>query len=110
MYRVGGQEIGKFQPGHTNNILITSVTMVYDHWARASSSLRTLLTHPDTCHNISIETVDGNKTVIRMTGDNKDTNTNFRSLQDSLEWVQTKLVSSLTLLTDLVLKTFHRNH
>lgn len=77
--------------------------MVYDHWARVSSSLRTLLTHNDTC-NISIE-ADGNKTVIRMTGDTKDTNTNIRLLQDSLEWVQTKLVSLLTkLLTVLVLK------
>ena len=73
--------------------------MVYDHWARASSSLTSLLTL-DTCDSTrgssTCISIDGNKTVIRMTGDTKDTNNHFRLLQDNIDWVLNKLVSQLT--------------
>ena len=72
--------------------------MTYDHWAAASAALRQKLLIPMN-ENVGTTTVvkieaDGNKTVITMGGGvNSDTNTNFRFIQECLDWVVGQLVS-----------------
>ena len=71
--------------------------MTYDHWAAASAALRQNLLIPMT-ENVGTTTVvkieaDGNKTVITMATDT-DTNTNFRIIQECLDWVESQLVST----------------
>eukprot|EP00092_Neocalanus_flemingeri_P001303 GFUD01001391.1.p1 GENE.GFUD01001391.1~~GFUD01001391.1.p1 ORF type:complete len:5580 (+),score=1489.94 GFUD01001391.1:543-17282(+) len=73
-----------------------SVKMTYDHWAAASAALRQNLLIPMN-ENVGTTTVvkieaDGNKTVITMGGGvHSDTNTNFRFIQECLDWVDGQL-------------------
>ena len=75
--------------------------MTYDHWAAASAALRQKLLIPmnesvGTTTVVKIE-ADGNKTVITMGGGvHSDTNTNFRFIQECLDWVVSQTVSVLT--------------
>ena len=96
VHRMGCTEAGEFQsPTNTN---IFSVKMTYDHWAAASARLRQSLLIPlnETGGGTVVKIVeDGHKTVIRMSsaGSLADTNPNFKTLQECLEWVQTHTVS-----------------
>merc|ERR1719192_525851 len=72
-----------------------SVKMTYDHWAAASARLRQSLLIPlnESGGGTVVKIVeDGHKTVIRMSsaGSLADTNPNFKTLQECLEWVQTR--------------------
>ena len=96
VHRMGCTEVGEFDcPTNTN---IFSVKMTYDHWAAASARLRQSLLIPlnETGGGTVVKIVeDGHKTVIRMSsaGSLADTNPNFKTLQECLEWVQTRTVS-----------------
>ena len=96
VHRMGCTEAGELR-GETNTNIF-SVKMTYDHWAAASARLRQSLLIPlnETGGGTVVKIVeDGHKTVIRMSsaGSLADTNPNFKTLQEWLEWVQTHTVS-----------------
>ena len=93
---MGCTEAGELRCETNTNIF--SVKMTYDHWAAASARLRQSLLIPlnETGGGTVVKIVeDGHKTVIRMSsaGSLADTNPNFKTLQECLEWVQTRTVS-----------------
>ena len=96
VHRMGCTEAGELR-GETNTNIF-SVKMTYDHWAAASARLRQSLLIPlnENGGGTVVKIVeDGHKTVIRMSsaGSLADTNPNFKTLQECLEWVQTRTVS-----------------
>ena len=77
------------------NTNICSTGLVYDHWAAASTELRRQLLIPlseSSANTTVVRIEEGHKTVITMGGVGGPTN--FRFLEDALDWVTSNLVSS----------------
>ena len=76
---------------------ISSAGLVYDHWAAVSTELRRQLLIPlnnESCNTTTVVRIEeGHKTVITMGGSSSGP-TNFRFLEETLDWVTCNLVSS----------------